>query len=58
MPKIYLALSRSFHTGAFVGRDDVFDATLRRAGLLRVYELDALFDAVEKLRKVREKMPK
>jgi acetyltransferase len=37
------------HTGALAGADVVYDAAFRRAGLLRVQTLDALFDAVETL---------
>ncbi len=37
------------HTGAMAGSDDVFDAALRRAGILRVSTIDELFDAVETL---------
>lgn len=35
------------HTGALAGVDSVYDAAFRRAGLLRVLDLDELFDAVE-----------
>ncbi|MCS0628234.1 bifunctional acetate--CoA ligase family protein/GNAT family N-acetyltransferase [Telluria mixta] len=34
------------HTGALAGSDLVYDAALRRAGMLRVYSTDELFDAV------------
>jgi len=37
------------HTGAMAGSDVVYDAAIRRAGALRVYEIDELFDAVETL---------
>src|SRR5690606_40663226 len=37
------------HTGALAGADSVYDAAFRRAGMLRVYDLDELFDAVETL---------
>jgi acetyltransferase len=33
------------HTGALAGSDAVYDAAFRRAGMLRVYELRALFEA-------------
>jgi acetyltransferase len=34
------------HTGALAGSDQVYDAALRRAGMLRVYTTAELFDAV------------
>jgi acetyltransferase len=34
------------HTGALAGSDQVYDAALRRAGMLRVYSTSELFDAV------------
>ena len=37
------------HTGALAGSDEVYDAAFRRAGMLRVADLDELFDAVETL---------
>jgi acetyltransferase len=37
------------HTGALAGADDVCDAALRRAGVLRVDRIDQLFDAAETL---------
>jgi len=37
------------HTGALSGSDAVYDAAFRRAGLLRVGELDELFEAAEML---------
>ena len=37
------------HTGALAGSDAVYDAALRRAGLLRVLDLDELFAAAETL---------
>jgi acetyltransferase len=37
------------HTGVLTSSDDVYGAAFRRAGMLRVYEVDALFDAVETL---------
>jgi acetyltransferase len=41
------------HTGALAGADAVYDAALRRAGLLRVLDLDELFAAAETLGRVR-----
>ena len=37
------------HTGALAGTDAVYDAAFRRAGLLRVFDLDELFSAAEML---------
>ncbi len=37
------------HTGALAGSDSVYDAAFRRAGLLRVFDLDELFAAAETL---------
>ncbi len=47
----HLASARavSSHTGALAGSDAVYDAAFRRAGMLRVFTLEALFDAVETL---------
>lgn len=41
------------HTGALAGNDMVYDAALRRAGVLRVMEISELFDAAETLARVR-----
>jgi acetyltransferase len=35
------------HSGALAGADDVYDAAIRRAGMLRVSRIDELFDAAE-----------
>ncbi|MHC1744556.1 MAG: GNAT family N-acetyltransferase [Syntrophobacteraceae bacterium] len=43
------ALAAARHTGAVAGNDAVYDAAFRRAGMLRVHEMQALFDAVETL---------
>ena len=39
----------SSHTGALSGMDKVYDAAFRRAGILRVMDMPALFNAVETL---------
>jgi acetyltransferase len=41
------------HTGALAGADAVYEAAFRRAGLLRVLDLDELFDAAETLGTLR-----
>ena len=43
------ALAASSHTGAMAGSDAVYEAAFRRAGILRVNDLEALFDAVTTL---------
>lgn len=43
------AKAAASHTGAMAGSDEVYEAALRRAGILRVFEIDELFDAVETL---------
>jgi acetyltransferase len=43
------AKAAATHTGALAGNDQVVDAAFRRAGLLRVTELEELFDAAETL---------
>ena len=47
------AVAAATHTGALAGADDVFDAGLRRAGILRVYEIGDLFAAAETLARAR-----
>ena len=41
------------HTGALAGSDAVYEAAFRRAGMLRVYEIDELFGAAETLGRTR-----
>ena len=41
------------HAGNLATTDDVYDAAFRRAGLLRVPDIDALFDAAEALGRVK-----
>jgi acetyltransferase len=43
------ARAAASHTGALAGSDAVYDAAFRRAGIVRVYDLRELFDAVETL---------
>ena len=43
------AQAATSHTGALAGNDQVYDAAFRRAGMLRVYSLEELFDAAETL---------
>ncbi|HET9903128.1 MAG TPA: bifunctional acetate--CoA ligase family protein/GNAT family N-acetyltransferase [Xanthobacteraceae bacterium] len=43
------ARAAATHTGALAGSDSVYEAAFRRAGLLRVFDLDELFAAAETL---------
>jgi acetyltransferase len=43
------AKAAASHTGALAGADDVYDAAIRRAGMLRVLTTEDLFNAVETL---------
>jgi len=43
------ARAAASHTGALAGMDAVYDAAFLRAGILRVFDLDEIFDAVETL---------
>ena len=43
----------STHAGLLAREDAVYDAIIRRAGLLRVYDLDGLFDAAEALARLK-----
>ncbi|WER44682.1 bifunctional acetate--CoA ligase family protein/GNAT family N-acetyltransferase [Cupriavidus sp. WKF15] len=47
------ARAAASHTGALAGRDDIYDAAIRRAGMLRVASTEDLFDAVETLARAR-----
>jgi acetyltransferase len=47
------AIAAQTHTGALAGSDAVYDAAFRRAGLLRVFDLNELFAAAETLGRVR-----
>ncbi|MDB5953679.1 bifunctional acetate--CoA ligase family protein/GNAT family N-acetyltransferase [Ramlibacter sp.] len=48
------ARAAASHTGALAGSDQVFDAAVRRAGMLRVDTLDGLFDAAQTLSRPRK----
>ena len=50
------AEAAAMYSGALLGADDVYDAAFRRAGMLRVFEIDSLFDTVETL--ARTRLPK
>ncbi|MCB9642461.1 MAG: bifunctional acetate--CoA ligase family protein/GNAT family N-acetyltransferase [Myxococcales bacterium] len=43
------ALAAHSHTGSLVGMDDVFDAALERAGVVRVFSIDQLFSTAQLL---------
>ena len=43
------ARAAASHTGALAGADDVYAAAIRRAGMLRVDDIDSLFASVETL---------
>ena len=43
------ARAAASHTGSMAGVDDVYNAAFQRAGMLRVMDMQALFDAVETL---------
>ena len=47
------ALAAASHTGALAGMDAVYDAAIRRAGMLRVFTTEDLFDAVETLARAK-----
>ena len=47
------ASAAASHTGALAGNDAAYDAAFRRAGIVRVYSTDELFDAAETLAKMR-----
>jgi acetyltransferase len=40
---------KAFHTGSLVGADDVFDAAMRRAGVLRIRDFSELYTAAATL---------
>lgn len=43
------ARAAASHTGALAGLDEVYEAVIRRTGMLRVYDIGELFSAVETL---------
>lgn len=45
------AKAAASHTGSMAGSDDVFDAAMKRVGVLRVFEIGDLFDMAEVLAK-------
>jgi acetyltransferase len=47
------ARAATSHTGALAGSDLVFDAAIRRAGMLRVNDIEEIFGAVETLARSR-----
>jgi acetyltransferase len=47
------ARAATSHTGAMAGSDQIYDAAIRRAGMLRVFATEDLFDAVETLARAR-----
>lgn len=47
------ARAAASHTGALAGSDDVYDAAIRRAGMLRVLTTEDLFNAVETLARAK-----
>ncbi len=47
------ARAAASHTGALAASDAVFDAALRRAGVLRVFSLDELFTAAETVSRIK-----
>ncbi len=50
------AKAAASHTGAMAGVDDVYQAAFNRAGVVRVFELDDMFDCAELL--ARHPLPK
>ena len=51
------AKAAASHTGALAGADDVYDAAIRRAGMLRVLTTEDLFNAVETLASSHTRVP-
>ena len=47
------ARAAASHTGALAGHDEVYETVIRRAGMLRVYNIGELFSAVETLSRAK-----
>ncbi|MFO8033816.1 MAG: bifunctional acetate--CoA ligase family protein/GNAT family N-acetyltransferase [Candidatus Bipolaricaulota bacterium] len=47
------AQAATSHTGALAGEDDVYDAAFQRAGIVRVTEIDDVFDCAELIARAR-----
>ncbi|HEB60492.1 MAG TPA: GNAT family N-acetyltransferase, partial [Phycisphaeraceae bacterium] len=47
------AKAAASHTGAMAAADDVFDAAMKRAGIVRVFDVDDMFECAELLAKGR-----
>jgi len=47
------AKAAATHTGVLAGSDEVYDAAIRRSGMLRVFSIEEIFNAVETLAKSR-----
>jgi acetyltransferase len=47
------AQAAASHTGAMAGVDEVYEAAFRRAGIVRVFDIDEMFDCAELLAKQR-----
>ena len=50
------AKAASSHTGALAGEDAVYDAAMQRAGIVRVFQMDDMFDCAELL--ARQRLPR
>ena len=50
------AQAAASHTGAMAGVDAVYEAAFRRAGIVRVFDIDEMFDCAELL--ARQRVPK
>src|SRR4029453_4053649 len=50
------AQAAASHTGAMAGGDAVYEAAFRRAGMVRVFDIEEMFDCAELL--ARQRLPK